>query len=155
MNKSEKLKSAILENYKSIREFSKVVDIPNSTIVSAIDNGIGGMAVDKVIKMCEVLNLDVVTFDNIPVSKDNLTNQENLLLSFFNKLNDIGQQEATKRVEELTYIDKYNKQSKITPLPKNEETPDYLLPDAASEIKGASEEDKQHDDDGIMNDPNF
>jgi hypothetical protein len=113
MNKSEKLKNAILEEYKSIREFSKAVDIPNSTIVSAIDNGVGGMAADKVIKMCEILNLDVKTFDKIPVSKDMLTCQENILLSIFNKLNDIGQQEATKRVEELTYIDKYTKNDRV------------------------------------------
>lgn len=51
--KSEKLKSAILSQYKSIRKFSEAVDIPNSTIVSALDNGIGGMAVDKVIKICD------------------------------------------------------------------------------------------------------
>ncbi|HBB27655.1 MAG TPA: hypothetical protein DC000_00095 [Clostridiales bacterium] len=63
MDKSEKLKSAILSEYKSIREFSKVVDIPNSTIVSALEKGIGGMAVDKMIKICDVLNLDIKTLD--------------------------------------------------------------------------------------------
>jgi len=36
-----------------------------------------------------------------------LTQKETTLLSDFNKLNDIGQREASKRVEELSYIAKY------------------------------------------------
>lgn len=144
MNKSEKLKNAILENYKSIREFSKVVNIPNSTIVSAIDNGIGGMAVDKVIKICEALHLDVKTFDKAPISKYDLTNEETNLINVFNKLNNIGKSEAIKRITELTLIDKYTiKETKL-----------HLLPNAAHEIEGASEEDKAHDD-AIMDDNDF
>lgn len=156
MDKSEKLKNAILEQYKSIREFSKSVDIPNSTIVSAIDNGIGGMAVDKVVRMCEALNLDVKTFNKIPVSRDILTVREDLMLSFFNKLNELGQQEATKRIEELTYIDKYKKTDKIIKIDKHRgDIPDYLQIDAANTIDGSSDEDRQHDNENIMDDPNF
>lgn len=65
-----------------------------------------------------------------------------LLIRNFNKLNDIGQNEATKRVEELTYIDKYKK------------APEHLTLNAAHAIEGASEEDKRHDED-IMDDDNF
>ncbi|WP_313345939.1 helix-turn-helix transcriptional regulator [Sedimentibacter sp.] len=169
MNKSEKLKNAILEQYKSIREFSKVVDIPNSTIVSAIDNGIRGMAVDKVIRICEALNLDVKTFDKTPVSRDIITDQENFMLSIFNKLNELGQQEANKRIEELTYIDKYKKTDKIiniyahrrehtekaAEIPTEYNVPDHLKIDAANTIEGSSDEDKQRDNESIMDDPNF
>lgn len=156
MNKSEKLKKAILEQYKSIREFSKVVDIPNSTIVSAIDNGIHGMAVDKVIRICEALNLDVKTFNKIPVSRDILTVQENFMLSIFSKLNELGQQEATKRIDELTYIDKYKKTDKVIKIDKHRrDIPDYLEIDAANTIEGSSDEDKQRDNENIMDDPNF
>ena len=61
MNSSDKIKNAILTQYKSGREFSNIVGIPNSTLVSALDkeNGIGGMAVEKVVKICEALNLDI------------------------------------------------------------------------------------------------
>lgn len=68
--------------------------------------------------------------------------KEVLIINNYRKLNDIGQHEAIKRVEELTYIDKY----KITP--------EHLLLKAAHQIEGASEEDKQHDYD-LMNDDNF
>ncbi len=71
MNKEEKLKKAILSNYKSIREFARIADIPNTTIVSALDNGIGGMAVDKVLKMCDILHLDVNTFDKSDTKPNN------------------------------------------------------------------------------------
>lgn len=134
MDKSEKLKSAILSNYKSIREFSKIVDIPNSTIVSALDNGIGGMAVDKVIKICDVLNLDIKTFDKLTntLSADALSKNEMKLIGDFNKLNGIGQHEASKRVEELTYIDKYKK-----------DLPDYIKPVAAHLEGELTEEQKK------------
>lgn len=91
-----------------------------------------------------------------------------LLMRSFNKLNKVGQSEAIKRVEELTYISKYidKKPSRIyEPFSKEyvdkvaEDNKDlysdeYLQINAAHEIKGASEEDKQHDED-IMNDDNF
>lgn len=156
IDKAERLKNAILSEYKSIREFSKIVDIPNSTIVSAIENGIGGMAVDKVIRICDVLNLDIKTFDKLLNIKtvDNLSQSEAKLINNYNKLNDLGQHEASKRVEELTYIDKYKKESNITELPKKEEVPEHLILDAANTIDGASEEDKCNDD-NTMDDPNF
>jgi transcriptional regulator with XRE-family HTH domain len=65
------------------------------------------------------------------------------LLSYFGRLNSKGMSEAIKRVEELTYIPTYCKK-----------TPDYLIVNAAHDIKGATDEEKQHDDD-IMNDENF
>lgn len=71
-----------------------------------------------------------------------LTKLETALLSDFHKLNDIGQHEASKRIEELTCIDKYKKEK------------DYLILNAAHEIEGSTEEDKKHDDD-IMDDDNF
>ncbi len=144
IGKAEKLKEAILSEYKSIREFSKIVDIPNSTIVSALENGVGGMSVDKVIKICDTLNLDIKTFDKLSNNKtiDMLSQKEIKLITNFNKLNDIGQNEASKRVEELTCIDKYKK------------IPEHLILKAANKIDGATEEDDKHDDD-IMNDPNF
>ncbi len=127
MDKSSKLKKAILENYKSIREFAKVVDIPNSTIVSAIDNGIGGMAVDKVIKMCAVLNLDVKTFD-----KNELTEKPLLQLGNYSKFD--FSQEATEVAQayEKAEFEKQNivrltlglelkKQSKLIEFPKQED----------------------------------
>lgn len=54
------------------------------------------------------------------------------ILSYYNSLNDMGKQEATKRVKELTYIPQYTARGPLL--------------NAAHEIKGSSDEDKQHDE---------
>ncbi len=63
--------------------------------------------------------------------------------------------------EELKYVEGnetantlVKEKSKIIGIPKKEDTPDHLILNAAHEIEGASDEDKQHDED-IMNDENF
>ena len=63
------------------------------------------------------------------------------ILQYYEQLNDIGKHEATKRVEELTMVPRY----------VNE---DIVYINAAHPIEGATEEEKQFDDD-IMNDENF
>lgn len=56
----------------------------------------------------------------ITIDTRDLRTPENLLLSYFNKLNGSGKKQAIKRLEELTYIPKYC-----------EATPEYLQPIAA------------------------
>ena len=63
------------------------------------------------------------------------------IMQYYEKLNDIGKHEATKRVMELTEVPRYLK-----------EDTNYV--NAAHAIDGASEEDKQFDED-IMDDENF
>lgn len=59
------------------------------------------------------------------------------IMQFYNKLNDLGKKEATKRIEELTYFPQYT---------------DSQLLNAAHAYEGKSEEDKKHDDDIMDND---
>lgn len=106
MDKTEKLKKLIIENYGSIRAFSKVVNIPSTTLTSALDKGIGGMSVDKVIRICEELAIDVKTFEPVGYGP-NLKWREETLLKNYNKLNSNGKHEAEKRVEELTRLVEY------------------------------------------------
>ncbi|MPM62042.1 hypothetical protein SDC9_108908 [bioreactor metagenome] len=135
MNKTEKLKNIILNRYGSIREFSKIVEIPSTTLTSALDKGIGGMAVDRVIKICEILDINIKTFEPLKPTNKNLAKNEERLLSNFKKLNDLGKNEAIKRVEELTEINKYIDEEK-----------EYLKPLAAHDKKGDfSKEDKEYD----------
>lgn len=68
---------------------------------------------------------------------------KNKLDSYYNSLNASGKAEALKRIEELTYIPKYSIEDE-----------DYLTVNAAHTIEGATEEEKQHDED-IMNDDEF
>ena len=64
------------------------------------------------------------------------------ILQYYNKLNDLGKKEATKRVEELTYI----------PLYSNSEQNNML--NAAHSLDNATDEEKATDE-NIMNDENF
>ena len=57
MNTTEVILKLIKEKYKSVRQFSIAADIPYSTIKSGLKAGIGGMAVETVIKMCDVLDI--------------------------------------------------------------------------------------------------
>lgn len=109
MDKTQKLKDIILNRYGSIREFSKLVDIPSTTLTSALDKGIGGMAVDRVIKICELLNIDVKTFEplNVNLKKNYLTNSETILLENFKKLNYLGKNKLIEYSTDLIETPKY------------------------------------------------
>lgn len=146
MDKTKKLRDLITNRYGSIREFAKVVEIPSTTLTSALDKGIGGMAIDRVIKICEFLNIDVKTFEPLKESamNDNLSDNEEVLLKNFNKLNDLGKKEANKRVSELTEISKYIDENTITTFAAHD---DGLDPDKAKErIEKAKEIFKQMDE---------
>ena len=68
------------------------------------------------------------------------------ILDYYNSLNDLGKHEATKRVEELTYIEKYTKSE-----------PEHLMADAAhadEKIKNPTSEMLQEEE-KIMDDDNF
>jgi DNA-binding Xre family transcriptional regulator len=67
MNSSEYMNALIKKQYKSIRQFALAINVPYSTIKSGLNAGIGGMAVDTVIKMCNALNIrveDLKEFNN-------------------------------------------------------------------------------------------
>lgn len=97
---------------------------------------------------------------------------ENKLLNSFNKLNDEGKNEAIKRVDELTELSKYKKETnnKVVELPNKDdeyaktlearrkaeqyfkENP-HLMPIASHDKEGEfTEEDYKHDMDIMMND---
>ena len=57
MTIEEKLKNLILSRYASVREFSQVADIPNTTLASIFQRGVNNSSVSNVIKICKVLNI--------------------------------------------------------------------------------------------------
>lgn len=89
-----------------------------------------------------------------------LDGERHLLLKNYNKLNQLGKNEAIKRVEELTYINKYiEEDNKVIEVPKKEkqiwEEPgkEYLMPKASHDKDGEfTEEEYKHDDDLMNND---
>jgi len=56
------IKNEIRTQYKSVRKFSIAVGIPQSTIVSALHNGIGGTSYSTVLKICRKRNLNMYDF---------------------------------------------------------------------------------------------
>ncbi len=56
--REQRLRNAILDRYKSIRQFALTVDVPYSSIMTGLSNGITGMSFDTVIKICRALGLD-------------------------------------------------------------------------------------------------
>lgn len=50
--------SEIKRQYKSVRKFSQETDIPQTTISSALKNGVSGTAYGTVVRICEKLNIE-------------------------------------------------------------------------------------------------
>ena len=107
MAKSKILKKEILSQYKSIRQFALEMGIPYSTLVTALERGIEGMAYGTVIRICDKLNLNPVTFkalENTTVSEQLLENQ---VMSYYVKLNQEGKDKILGLMEDFTALKKY------------------------------------------------
>lgn len=59
MNRTEVLKKLINETGLSMRAFSEKAAIPNTTLHSMLERGIGNASVDNVIKVCKTLGITV------------------------------------------------------------------------------------------------
>lgn len=105
--KSKILKKEILNQYKSIRQFALEMGIPYSTLVTALDRGIEGMAYGTVIRICDKLNLNPVTFkalEDTTVSEQLLENQ---VMSYYVKLNQEGKDKILGLMDDFISIKKY------------------------------------------------
>lgn len=58
MNREQKLRNLIMDNFISLRNFSKKADIPYSTLMTILNRGIAGASFDTVIKICKTLEID-------------------------------------------------------------------------------------------------
>lgn len=57
MTIEEKLKNLILTKYKSIREFTQIIDMPYSTFSTIISRGIENSSVTNIIRICKALGI--------------------------------------------------------------------------------------------------
>ena len=108
MNKAEVLKVEILRQYKSVRQFALEMKIPYSTLVTALDRGIGGMAYGTVIMMCDKLNLNPVDFTSLEEGQD-LGERivENRVMRDYLKLNKVGRKKLLDYMGDLALSGKY------------------------------------------------
>lgn len=79
------IKSEIKRQHKSVRRFSEVIKIPQSTIISSLKKGVSGTAFDTVIKMCNALDIKLSVNNGVFMDKE-----KSELLSAFSELDEIG-----------------------------------------------------------------
>lgn len=94
-----KIKMLILERYPSVREFARESGIAHGTLVSALNNGIEGMAWSKVIKICDCLNIDYATFE--PIVPDKLNAKQKRLLAYYNLLDSKKQDKVLEYINDI------------------------------------------------------
>ena len=113
MTKAEILKKEILKQYRSVRQFAMEMNIPYSTLVTALERGIEGMAYGTVIKMCEKLGLNPVDFSSLERDAS-LGAQllENRVMQYYVKLNQSGRDRILELMEDFVQIDKYKVKGK-------------------------------------------
>jgi len=80
------IKNEIRSQYKSVRKFSMDVGIPQSTIVSALHNGIGGTSYDTVLKICRKLSINLYEYSPLY----NTSHKGMSLISAYSQLDDKG-----------------------------------------------------------------
>lgn len=113
MTKAEILKKEILTQYRSVRQFAIEMGIPYSTLVTALERGIEGMAYGTVIRMCDKLSLNPVDFTSL--ERDTaLSSQllENRVMQYYVKLNQLGRDKVLELMDDFVQIDKYKAKGK-------------------------------------------
>ncbi len=113
MTKAEILKKEILKQYRSVRQFALEMGIPYSTLVTALERGIEGMAYGTVIKMCDKLSLNPVDFTSLERDAS-LGAQllENRVMQYYVKLNQSGREKVLELMDDFVQIEKYRAKGK-------------------------------------------
>lgn len=108
MTKAEILKKEILKKYRSVRQFALEMSIPYSTLVTALERGIDGMAYGTVIRICDKLNLNPVDFSSLEQDAA-LGAQilENRVMAGYVKLNQDGRDRVLEIMDDMAQLDKY------------------------------------------------
>ncbi len=143
-----RIKEMIIKRYGSLKKFCEVIHMPWTTLDSILKRGIANSNITNVMKITKELKIDTeslasgILLDSTETDITTAINSSPKILQYYDVLNDMGKHEATKRVAELTEIPRYVA------------TEDFNYVNAAHAIDGATDEDKQFDED-IMDDENF
>lgn len=107
MDISKRIKSRREELGMSVEDLAKKINKNKATVYRYENGDIGKMPYDILKPLSDALNVSISYLLGSDSETPSLSKSEKKLLSFYNKLNSIGQNEACKRVSELTEIDKY------------------------------------------------
>ena len=58
MTRELRLRSRILDQYASLRQFAAAINIPYSSLMTLLSRGLGGASFDTVLEICLALDLD-------------------------------------------------------------------------------------------------
>ena len=102
------LKKEILTQYRSLRQFAIEMEIPYSTLVTALERGIEGMAYGTVIRMCGKLNMNPIDFTSL--ERDTTVSEqllENRVMQYYVRLNQEGRDKILGIMEDYSDMEKY------------------------------------------------
>ena len=106
--KAEILKGVILSRYKSIRQFAVEMNIPYSTLITALERGVDGMAYSTVIRICEALSLNPLDFS--PLEEGNSVSSQITTRKVMDRywvLNKAGRKRILEIMDDYTHIPDY------------------------------------------------
>lgn len=108
--KAEVLKGVILSQYKSVRQFAVEMDIPYSTLVTALERGIEGMAYSTVIRICDALSLNPVDFT--PLEEGDVLSAQIItkrVMERYERFNRAGRKKILEILDDYSQIELYTK----------------------------------------------
>ena len=106
MKRTEILKKLINETGLSMRAFSEKTNIPNTTLHSMLDRGIGNASVDNVIKVCKSLGITVEQLEEMAENDGHVSIHKLEIINEFKKLNQLETIAAHFEGDEFTEDDK-------------------------------------------------
>ncbi len=107
-SKSEILRRAILTEYRSVRQFAVHMHIPYSTLVTALERGVDGMAHSTVVRICQELKLNPVDFSRLDegegLSQQIVTRH---VMDRYERFNKTGRRRILELMDEYAQIPAY------------------------------------------------
>lgn len=91
------IKTEIKKQFRSVRQFSMYIGVPQSTIVTALQKGIGGTSFDTIMHICDVLDIKPVAGEKMLF----LDSENRELLERYSRLDNEGK----KAVRALTAVE--------------------------------------------------
>ena len=80
------ISTEIKRQYKSVRKFSQIINIPQTTLASTLKNGVSGTAYETIVKICKALDIKLVNYQFPLHIADNALK----MLDIYNKLDNKG-----------------------------------------------------------------
>ena len=80
------IKTEIKKQFRSVRQFSMYIGVPQSTIVTALQKGIGGTSFETIMHICDVLDIKPVIGDKTVF----LDGEKRELLERYSRLDESG-----------------------------------------------------------------